>query len=120
MNLRKHLNQIRQRRKTRVRARIFGTAERPRLATSRSSRYISAQLIDDARGRTLAHVSASGISGGGKNGNKTEQSRRAGELLAKRALEAGIGQVVFDRGRYQYHGRIKAFVEGARSAGLKI
>ena len=104
----------------RVRARIFGTKERPRLAVQRSNKYVSAQLIDDAQGRTVAHISAGDLPKARKIGTKTEQAQKAGELLAKRALEAGIKQAIFDRRRYQYHGRIKSFVLGARSAGLKI
>jgi large subunit ribosomal protein L18 len=120
MNPRSRLNQIRRRRIARVRAGIFGTKEKPRLAVARSNKRISAQLIDDAEGRTLAHVSGDGPPKGGKAGNKVEQARRAGELLAKKALETGVKQAIFDRRRYQYHGRVKAFVEGAREAGLKI
>ena|SRR3989344_8784888 len=120
MNSRKRLNQIRKRRTARARARIFGTGKSPRLAVKRSNKYVSAQLIDDARGHTLAHVSGGDLSEGGKTGTKTDQARKVGEILAKRAVEAGIKQAVFDRRRYQYHGRVKALVEGARSAGLQI
>lgn len=119
MNQRKHLNQIRKRRVARVRARIFGTKERPRLTVKRSNKYISAQLIDDTIGHTIVYV-APGDVPYRSAGTKTAQAQKAGELLAKRALEAGIKQAVFDRRWYKYHGRVKAFVEGARSMGLKI
>ena len=120
MNSRKHLNQVRKQRVGRVRARVFGTKERPRLAIKKSNKYTSAQLIDDAAGRTLAHVSAGNLPENGKVGVKAEQARKAGEFLAKKALELGIKRAVFDRRAYQYHGRVKAFVDGARSAGLQI
>ncbi len=104
------------RRRRRVRAKVTGTAERPRISVFRSNRGISAQLIDDVAGRTLAAVNwteaelrrlATG-----------ERAKRAGELLAQRAQAAGVSAVVFDRGGYQYHGQVKALAEGAREAGL--
>jgi len=104
------------RRRRRVRARIIGSGERPRLSVHRSNRGVFAQLVDDAEGRTLAAV------------NWTEpelrkltasaQAKRAGELLAERAKAAGIESCVFDRGGYKFHGRVKALAEGAREGGL--
>ena len=104
------------RRRRRVRAKVIGTAERPRIAVFRSNRGVSAQLIDDAGGRTLAHVSwtESDL----KSLAKMDQARRAGETLAERAKAAGVETAVFDRGGYQYHGRVKALAEGAREGGL--
>jgi large subunit ribosomal protein L18 len=106
------------RRRRRVRARIVGSAERPRLSVHRSNRGVFAQLVDDAAGHTLAAV------------NWTEpelrklsaaaQAKRAGELLAERAKAAGIETCVFDRGGYKFHGRVKALAEGAREGGLKF
>jgi large subunit ribosomal protein L18 len=107
---------IRLKRRRRVRAKIVGTAERPRIAVFRSNRGVSAQLIDDASGRTLAHVSwtESDL----KSLGRMEQAKRAGEVLAERAKAAGVESVVFDRGGYQYHGRVKALADGAREGGL--
>jgi large subunit ribosomal protein L18 len=108
--------QRRERRHKRVRKAIVGTAERPRLAVFRSNRGISAQLIDDESGRTVAAVNwtESDLRGLGR----MEQAKRAGELLAQRAKDAGAESCVFDRGGYQYHGRVKALAEGAREGGL--
>jgi len=110
--------QARLRRRRRVRARIVGSAERPRLSVYRSNRGVFAQLVDDARGHTVAAV------------NWTEpelrklaaaaQAKRAGELLAERAKATGVESCVFDRGGYQYHGRVQALAEGAREGGLKF
>ncbi len=120
MNQRKTLNQKRTRRIARTRARIFGTADRPRLAVSRSNRSIYAQLIDDVHACTLAAVSGrETLKASGKR-SKTEVSKRIGELLAKKALEKGIKTAVLDRREYKYHGRVRAFAEGAREGGLKI
>ncbi|GAB4567182.1 MAG: 50S ribosomal protein L18 [Anaerolineae bacterium] len=108
------------RRHRRVRKKVFGTATRPRLNVFRSLNHIYAQIIDDERGHTL--VSASTLDPelrGALDGlNKTERARKVGELVAKRALAAGITQVVFDRGGYAYHGRVKALAEASREAGL--
>ncbi len=110
----------RQRRHRRVRARISGTPDRPRLNVFRSLTNIYAQVIDDVEGHTL--VSASTIDrelrGQVDGKNKTEAAKLVGQLLAQRALAAGVKQVVFDRGGYRYHGRIKALADGAREAGL--
>lgn len=99
----------------RMRFHLKGTTERPRLAVFRSARHIYAQIIDDSIGSTL--VSASSLNAE-VNGSKTDTARQVGEMIAKRALEKDIKQVVFDRGGNIYHGRIKALAEGAREAGL--
>jgi large subunit ribosomal protein L18 len=111
-------NTRRTRRKRRVRAKISGTAERPRISVVRSNRGISAQVIDDIAGTTVASVNwteadlrkLSGI----------EQATKAGELLAKRVTDAGIDSAVFDRNGFLYHGRVKAFAEGIREGGLTV
>ena len=108
--------ETRLRRRRRVRAKVSGTSERPRIAVFRSNRGVFAQLIDDTAGRTLASVSWT--EGDLRGLAKMEQARRAGELLAQRAREAGIEAAVFDRGGYQYHGRVRALAEGAREGGL--
>ena len=108
--------QQRLRRRRRVRARITGTAERPRLSVFRSNRGIFAQLIDDTEGHTLAAVNW--IEPELRKLSATEQAKKAGELLAERAKGAGVEACVFDRGGYQYHGRVKALAEGAREGGL--
>ena len=104
------------RRRRRVRARVHGSAQRPRVSVFRSNRGISAQLIDDERGATLTAVTWTEPEL--RDLPRTEQAQRAGRLLAERAKAAGIEQVVFDRGGYRYHGRVKALAEGAREAGL--
>jgi large subunit ribosomal protein L18 len=103
------------RRHRRVRRRVAGTAERPRLAVFRSNRQIYAQLIDDRAGRTLA--GAGSLPGQG-DGDKQAVARRVGTELASKATAAGITSVVFDRGGYQYHGRVRALAEAAREGGL--
>jgi large subunit ribosomal protein L18 len=108
--------QARLRRRRRVRARIVGTAERPRLSVYRSNRGVFAQLIDDRQGHTLAAVNW--IEPELRKLKASEQATRAGELLAERAKSAGVETCVFDRGGYQYHGRVKALAEGAREGGL--
>jgi large subunit ribosomal protein L18 len=108
--------QRRLKRRRRVRARIRGTAERPRLSVFRSNKGIFAQLIDDSRGHTLAAVNW--IEPELRQLGPTAQAKRAGELLAERAKAAGIETCVFDRGGYQYHGRVKALADGAREGGL--
>ncbi|MDP3956629.1 MAG: 50S ribosomal protein L18 [bacterium] len=120
MNSRKTINKKRARRVARNKARIFGTAERPRLAVKRSNRSIHAQIIDDGGSKTLAHASSREVEKSGKKLAKIEQSALVGELLAKRALGAGIKKSVLDRRHYKYHGRVRALVEGARKAGLTI
>jgi large subunit ribosomal protein L18 len=106
------------RRRRRVRAKIHGTAERPRVAVFRSNRGISAQLIDDERGHTLAAVSWTEADV--RDLKRMEQADRVGRLLAERAQAAGVQRAVFDRGGYRYHGRVKALGEGAREGGLAI
>jgi large subunit ribosomal protein L18 len=103
-------------RRRRVRAKVQGTAERPRISVFRSNRGLSAQLIDDDAGRTLAAVNwtESDL----RSLKPMEQAAKAGQLLAERAKAAGVDTVVFDRGGYQYHGRVKALAEGAREGGL--
>jgi large subunit ribosomal protein L18 len=107
---------IRLRRRRRVRAKIRGSAERPRISVFRSNKGIFAQLIDDDAGRTLAAVNW--IEGELRDLQPMEQAKRAGALLAERAKAAGVQTVVFDRGGYQYHGRVRALAEGAREGGL--
>ena len=108
--------QSRLRRRRRVRAKVRGTAERPRLAVFRSNRGVTCQLIDDDRGHTLAAVNWTEQEL--RDLGPMEQASRAGALIAERAKAAGIEQCVFDRGGYQYHGRVKALADGAREAGL--
>jgi large subunit ribosomal protein L18 len=103
-------------RRRRVRAKVQGSAERPRIAVRRTNRGVFAQLIDDDRGHTLASVSWTEAEL--RDLKPADQARRAGELLAERAKAAGVESVVFDRGGYQYHGRVKALAEGAREGGL--
>jgi len=104
------------RRRRRVRARVSGTAERPRLSVYRSNRGVFAQLIDDSNGHTLAAVNW--VEPELRKLSASAQAKRAGELLAERAKAAGIQACVFDRGGYQFHGRVKALAEGAREGGL--
>ena len=106
------------RRRRRVRAKVRGTAERPRLSVFRSNRGVNAQLIDDTEGKTLAAVNwtESDL----KGLQSMEQAKRVGELIAERGRAAGVESVVFDRGGYQYHGRVKALAEGAREGGLRF
>jgi large subunit ribosomal protein L18 len=108
--------QSRLRRRRRVRAKVRGSAERPRLSVFRSNRGIQAQVIDDVSGHTLAAVNWT--EGDLKSLKSMEQAKKAGELLAERAKAAGVETVVFDRGGYRYHGRVKALADGAREAGL--
>ena len=103
-------------RRRRVRAKVIGTAERPRISVFRSNRGIFAQLIDDSAGRTIAAVAWTEEPL--RSLSRAEQSGKAGELLAERAKAAGIERAVFDRGGYQYHGRVRALAEGAREGGL--
>jgi large subunit ribosomal protein L18 len=111
--------QARERRHRRVRGKVAGTAERPRLVVFRSNRGIEAQLVDDVAGKTLAGASWLALKQGFK-GDKTEQAAEVGKLLARTAKQAGIESVVFDRGGYLFHGRVKALAEGAREGGLKF
>jgi large subunit ribosomal protein L18 len=108
--------QARLRRRRRVRARVIGTAERPRLSVYRSNRGVFAQLIDDGKGHTVAAVNW--IEADLRKLTASAQAKRAGELLAERAKAVGVETCVFDRGGYQYHGRVQALAEGAREGGL--
>src|ERR1700753_506052 len=110
--------QRRLRRRRRVRARITGTAERPRLSVFRSNKGVFAQLIDDRKGHTLAAVNW--IEPELKTLTATDQAKSAGELRAERAKAAGVEPCVFDRGGYKYHGRVKALADGAREGGLRF
>jgi large subunit ribosomal protein L18 len=110
--------QARLRRRRRVRAKIRGTAERPRLSVFRSNRGIGAQLIDDVNGHTMAAVNWTETDL--KSLGRMDQAKRGGELLAQRAKEAGVETVVFDRGGYRFHGKVKALADGAREGGLKF
>jgi large subunit ribosomal protein L18 len=110
--------QARIRRHARVRTKVAGTAERPRLAVFRSNRHIYAQLIDDAQARTLAAASDREVKAGGSG--KTDAAKAVGVLIAERAKAAGIDSVVFDRGGRLFHGRVAALAEGAREKGLRI
>lgn len=112
MMLKKIQNRLR--RKVRIRARVSGTAERPRLTVHRSLTQLTAQLIDDTAGKTIAAVSTREA----KAKVNVEGAKKAGELLAKKAKDAGVTSVVFDRNAYKYHGRVKAFADGAREGGL--
>jgi large subunit ribosomal protein L18 len=111
-------NQARLKRRRRVRAKVVGTAERPRISVFRSNRGIHAQLVDDLAGRTLAAVvwTESDL----RSLKPMEQAGKAGELLAERAKAAGVEAAVFDRGGYRYHGRVKAFADGVREGGLTV
>ena len=110
--------QRRKRRHRRVRGRVHGSAARPRLCVFRSSKGIYAQVIDDDAGVTLA--SASTLALDGSTGTKSERAAEVGKLVAQRAREAGVEKVVFDRGGYLYHGRVKALADGAREGGLEF
>jgi large subunit ribosomal protein L18 len=102
----------------RIRRKVRGTNERPRLAVYRSLNHIYAQVIDDENARTLASASTTEKDLGGKTGGNIEAAKRVGQAIAERALAAGISSVVFDRGGYLYHGRVRALTDAARSAGL--
>ncbi|HKY13148.1 MAG TPA: 50S ribosomal protein L18 [Gaiellaceae bacterium] len=110
--------QLRARRHKRVRKHLVGTAERPRLVVFRSNRGIAAQLVDDGAGRTLA--AASSLNVRDAKGTKSDQAAAVGKLLAENAKKAGVKGVVFDRGGYLYHGRVKALAEAAREGGLEF
>lgn len=112
--------QLRARRHRRVRSRIHGTAERPRLSVSRSNRGLFAQLVDDDSGRTLASANWLTLRKEGLTGSKMEQATLVGKKVAEAARAEGIEDVVFDRGGYLYHGRVKAFAEAAREGGLRF
>jgi len=115
MRIPKTRSEQRQRRHLRVRKKVTGTAERPRLVVYRSLKHTYAQLVDDVSQRTLMTVAS-----GGFEGKKAERSAEVGKAIAQRAKEAGITTVVFDRGGYKYHGRVKAVADGAREGGLEF
>ena len=119
MVTKKDKNEQRLRRHARVRGKISGTAERPRLAVYRSNKNISAQIIDDAKGVTLAAASSNEKDFASIGSNK-EAAKKVGMLIAERAKAKGIEAVVFDRGGYIYHGRVSELAEGARAGGLKF
>ena len=110
----------RKRRHLRVRKRVRGTAERPRLVVTRSTRHMVAQVVDDTTGRTLVSASTLEAAVRAEGGAKRDKSRRVGELVAERAKAAGLTAVVFDRGGNQYHGRVAAVADGAREGGLSL
>lgn len=117
MKAKRLLNKIRVRRQNRVRAGLKGTAVKPRLSVFRSHRHIYAQLIDDQNRKTLASVSSREIK---EKTKKTEISKKIGALIAAKAKKLDIKSAIFDRGRYQYHGRVKALAEEARANGLSL
>ena len=112
-------NELRKKRHERLRLRVTGTPERPRLSVFRSAKYIYAQVIDDSAGRTLAAASSRepGLADGP---GKTSAAHAVGRAVAERARAAGVGAVVLDRGGYRYHGRVRSLAEGAREAGLDL
>ena len=115
-----HKLELRRRRHRRVRRRVEGNAARPRLAVFRSNKHISAQLIDDLSGRTLAAASTVAPSLRGSNGGNIDAAKAVGALVASRAKDAGITTVVFDRGGFAYHGRVAALADAARAEGLEF
>lgn len=119
MNKLKLRNQKREKRQKKVRSKIFGTANKPRLSVYRSNRYTYVQLIDDENGKTLVSADIKEL---GKTTNKTkfQQAEMLGELIGNKAKVKGIARIVFDRSYYKFHGRIKALAEGARKGGLKF
>lgn len=119
----KNARRLRKVRQARVRKKVSGTPDRPRLSVFRSLKHIYAQVIDDTTGRTIAAASSQeSLNNGGSNGSgtKTDVSEAVGKALAERALAAGVSQVVFDRGGCKYHGRVKALADGSREGGLKF
>ena len=110
----------RKRRHLRLRKKVAGTAVRPRLVVTRSARHITAQVVDDAVGRTLASASTLEADLRALEGDKSAKARRVGELIAERAKKAGVDAVVFDRGGNKYHGRVAAVADGAREGGLSL
>jgi large subunit ribosomal protein L18 len=110
----------RARRHLRVRKKVAGSAQRPRLVVTRSARHTFAQLVDDSAGVTLASASTLDDAVRGADGDKTAKARQVGSLLAQRATDAGVFAAVFDRGGYAYHGRVAALADGARAGGLSL
>ena len=122
MNKNRYLGGQRQRRTFRVRKRIRGTAERPRLSVHRSHRNLACQIIDDMAGKTLVAVATNdaNVKGNLKYGGNKAAAQAVGKLLAEKAIAAGIKEVAFDRGHYKYHGRVAALADAARAAGLSF
>jgi large subunit ribosomal protein L18 len=116
----KHKRELRHRRHARVRKKVRGTADRPRLAVFRSNKHISAQVIDDLTGRTLATASTVEADLRGDATGNVDAARKVGQLVAERAKAAGVDKVVFDRGGFRYHGRVAALADAARDAGLEF
>lgn len=116
----KLLNKIRKRRSNRVRARIKGSAEKPRLSIFRSNKYLYAQLIDDSSGKTLISFSTLGADKNKSSENKISKATKLGKEVAAGMKQAGLQAVVFDRGRYAYHGRVQAVAEALREEGIKV
>ncbi len=114
--MKRHISGLRARRKARVRSKIFGTAERPRLSVFRSNRFTYAQLIDDEKGRTLVSASTRAM----KRSKRMAQALELGRTLGEKAAKHGVKNAVFDKGMYKYHGRVKAVAEGIREKGLKV
>lgn len=112
-----HKTQVAARRTNRVRSRLTGTTERPRLSVNISNLHVSAQIIDDSKSTTLAYASSVGRT---LEGNMTAKAATIGDEIAKKGLKAKVGKVVFDKGRRSYHGRVKALAEAARAAGLEF
>jgi large subunit ribosomal protein L18 len=112
----------RERRKLRIRRKISGTGEKPRMSVFRSARHIYAQVVDDASGKTVAHAStlSRDVRGEAAESTKLDAAKKVGHAIAKRLLEKGIDRVVFDRNGYLYHGRVRALADAARAAGLKF
>ncbi len=119
MKIKKIINNRRERRRFRVRTKVRGTAERPRLCVQRSLRHFSCQLIDDVSGRTLVSASTHEKSAAGSGGN-SEAAAKVGKAIAEKAIAAGVKQVRLDRGACKYHGRVAAFADAAREAGLEL
>ena len=113
-------SEARARRHSRLRKKIVGTAERPRLVVTRSARHVFVQLVDDSKGHTVASASTLETDLRGFEGDKTAKARKVGELVAERAKAAGVADVVFDRGGNRYAGRVAAIAEGAREGGLNL
>lgn len=116
----KKKQQNRQRRHSRIRARIYGTKERPRVSVFKSNKHIFIQFVDDQLGKTI--VSSEIVSSGKTKikGTKTDKAKKIGEMLAEKAKEAGVKNAVFDRGGFKYHGRVKAVADGLRKGGIKL
>ncbi|GAA1929216.1 50S ribosomal protein L18 [Microbacterium aoyamense] len=116
----KSKSDARSRRHARLRKKVVGTAERPRLVVSRSSRHVFVQLVDDSKGHTVASASTLEVDLRSLEGDKTAKARKVGELVAERAKAAGVTDVVFDRGGNRYAGRVAAIADGAREGGLNL